>query len=184
MLQQVENNIEVKEAVGVFNSINDLDAAVEDLESSQFSRQDISVLGGTDKIEERFGGSSVNFKLLQDHPDAPRGISLRPEEKTIGAGFILAVPAYIFGCLAALAVNPAGSVVLLLAVALGSLFGATLGGGVLYILRRKMINSINEKIRKGGLLLWVRTAGPNRERIALDILKRNNGSHVHIHKIA
>lgn len=180
----MSDNTHLKEAVGIFSNINDLDAAVEDLESSHFARQDISVLGSTDKIEEKFGRRSIDYKQLQDHPDAPRGISLRPEEKTIAAGFMIGVPAYLGGCMAALAVNPATNLVLLSAVAIGSLIGAGIGGAATFMLRRRIMNNINEKIRKGGLLLWVRTGGPNREKIALDILKRNGGRHVHIHNIA
>ena len=86
--------------------------------------------------------------------------------------------------MAALAVNPATNLVLLSAVAIGSLIGAGIGGAATYLLRRRIMNNINEKIRNGGLLLWVRTGGPNREKVALDILKRNGGRHVHIHNIA
>jgi len=176
--------VTTREAVGVFDDLEKLDKAVSELEISKFARHDISVLGNKEKVEERFGQKNVKPEWLEDNPNAPRGISVRPEEKTIGASVMVGVPAYIGGCIAAIAVNPAPHLVLLGAVASGSVLGALIGGAIVFFLNQKITKRINRQIQKGGLLLWVRTPGPQREKIALDILRKHGARHVHLHDIS
>ena len=120
----------IRETVGVFNDVEMIDKAINELESTNFPRHDISVIANRKEVRKEFGQGSVAPELLEDNPKAPRGVHVRPEERTIGAGVIIGVPAYVTGCVAALLVNPASGPVLLGAVALGSLVGAALGGGV------------------------------------------------------
>lgn len=173
-----------REAVGIFDNQSKLDAAVAELELSEFAHHDISVLGDQETLEERFGSQAVNPERLEDNPEAPRGTYVHPEEKTIGASVIIGVPAYIFGCIAALFVNPASNFALLGAVTTGSLFGALLGGIVVYFLTQRLQNRTRRQIKKGGLLLWVHTPNHTKERRAMDILRRHGGRHVHVHSIA
>jgi len=173
-----------REAVAIFHDTDKLDAAVDELETSEFARHDISVLGNKEKVEERFGKDAVKPEWLEDNPNAPRGISIRPEERTIAASVMVGVPAYIGGCAGALAVNPASNIMLLGAVAVGSIIGALVGGAGVYAINNKITKRINRQISKGGLLLWVQTPDPEKEKTALDILRKQGGQHVHIHEIA
>lgn len=172
-----------REAVAVFNELKKLDEAVAELESEGFPRHSISVLGNKEKVNKRFGADAVRPEWLEDNPNAPRGISVRPEEKTIGASLIVAIPAYVGGCIGLLTVNPASNDVLLGAVTLGSLLGAAIGAAILSLIGIKLKDRINKQIRKGGLLLWVGTPEPEKEELALKVLRKNGGYHVHIHNI-
>lgn len=173
-----------REAVGIFDNQAKLDSAVAELELSEFAHHDISVLGDQDTLEERFGSDTVKPERLEDNPEAPRGTYVHPEEKTIGASVVVGIPAYIAGCIAALMVNPATHFALLGAVTTGSLFGALLGGAVVYFMKQRMQSRATRQIKKGGLLLWVRTPNSTKEKRALDILRRHGGRHVHVHSIA
>ncbi|MFP4314525.1 MAG: hypothetical protein ACLFR0_09420 [Alphaproteobacteria bacterium] len=175
-----ENNNElVKEAVGIFKSVDELDAAVEDLESSEFARQDISYY-----VSRKGAKPATDINHMAENPNLNRKSPLRYEEKMIGLGFMIAVPAYIFGCAAVLLVNPAPNATLLTALFAGSLFGALLGAILAFVLSKILMKPLKKQIQNGGLLLFVRTGGPRRETIALDILKRNGGRRVHLHEIA
>src|SRR5690606_11393020 len=79
---------EIREAVGVFDDQNQLDAAVAELEVTAFPRQDISVLS-QQQVQERFG-DDTRTEWFEDNPAAPRSVPLRPEERHIGAGVIIA----------------------------------------------------------------------------------------------
>lgn len=174
----------VKEAVGVFDSLENLDEAIRELEGSSFPRHSISVLGSRERVEEKFGAKSVNPKWLEDNPNAPRDISIRPEEKTIGASFIIGVPAYVFGCAAALMAHPASNIALFTAITAGSLIGAAIGGGAVFLIGQKLKKRIERQLQKGGLLLWVATPTIELEKIALKILRKYDAKHVHIHNIS
>ena len=172
------------EAVAVFDAPEKLDRAIRELEGSDFPRQSISVLANSEQVRERFGADAVDPEWLEDNDNTPRDISIRPEEKTIGASFLIGVPAYIFGCAAAIAYNPAPAPVLLAAITGGSIIGALIGVVLVYFIGLKMKKRIRKQIDKGGLLLWVTTPTAEKEKKALDILKKNNGLHTHIKRAA
>ena len=174
----------MREAVSVFNDQENLDAAIAELEVTAFSRQDISVLGPSKDVAMEYGSDTVNPSWLEDSPDAPRGISIRPEEKRVGAGFIIGVSAYAFGCVAALSASASSSIGLLAAITGGSLLGGAVGFIVMLAIGSRMCNRAERQVSKGGLLFWVRTPDTQRERIACDILRKHGGKHIHIHSIA
>lgn len=174
---------EIQETVGVFDSLEKLDLAVSELESTEFPRQDISVLGDAAAMRARFGDDAIRAEWLEDHPDVPRGVSVRPEERVIGGALLVGIPAYLCGCVGLLIASPASSLVLLGATALGSLIGAAIGGGILYVARAAFLRRIDRQISKGGLLLWVRTTGPRKQEAATTILNNCGARHVHVHSI-
>jgi hypothetical protein len=174
----------VREAVAVFHDLEQLNSAVDALESSQFARHEISVLGDREKVEEKFGEKAVNPAWVQDSPRTPRSVSIRPEEKMIGAAALIGIPAYFGGSIAAVLANPADNIILLSSVALGSVAGAAIGGALALLIRYQWRKQIEKQIDKGGLLLWVQTLGPRREKLALGILRNYGGRNAHIHEIA
>lgn len=173
----------IREAVGVFDDLSNMDKAIAELEGTAFPRHDISVLGDKDKLKERFGSRYVDTAWVEDNPYAPRKAPVRPEERTIGATLLIALPAYLFGCAGLLMVNPASSLVMLSAVALGSIVGAALGAVGVMFLRARMEKAVDAQVRSGGLVLWVRTPGPKREEKAKNIMSKHGARHVHAHNI-
>ena len=169
------------EAVGIFSSQQDIDAAIADLEAAMFPRHDISVIGSKAKMQDRFGSEALSPELLEDNPRAPKDASIRPEEKTIASTVIVGVPAYFAGCIAGVLVNPASAVVLIAAVTLGSVVGAAIGGSLLYGIKVYLDNRVQKQLDEGGLVLWVKTLKPGQERKAKAIMKEHGARDVHFH---
>lgn len=176
-------NLKIREAVGVFENQKDLDEAIAELESTAFPRQDISVLGGTGKIEKK-GGRSVSSQALEDDASAPRAISIRPEEKTIGAAVIIGGCAYAAGSVAAFMIGSESAAGLATALTLGSLAGGLAGAIIVLAIAWRMNNRIKKRISRGGLLLWVRTEGKKSEDLAQKILSKHGAKDIHIHSIS
>ena len=166
----------IREAVGVFDDPKELDEAVAELEVTAFPRHDISILGSD--------GESFSQKEHEDNPNASRGISIRPEEKSIGAGVLIGCCAYIAGCAVAIAAKATSGFAMLAAITGGSIAGAAVGAVIVLAIGRKIKARIEKKIRNGGLVLWVRIAEPENGKLALDIMRRHGGKHVHINRIA
>lgn len=171
---------QIREAVGIFDNQVNLDKAVSELEATEFPRHDISVLGTQSEVKEKFGSRTISPDKVENDMEAPRNISVRPEEKTIGGSVLVAVPAYLGGCAGLLAVNPASNFVMLVAVAVGSGLGVLLGATALMVIRQHLRKRIDKQIRKGGLLLWVKTLDAKREEKAKNILRKHGARHVHI----
>ena len=74
------------------------------------------------------------------------------------------------------------------AIATAAVAGGTIGGGIgaflANLIGQNHADYINEQLKHGGLLLWVRVWDEAREKKAVDILKRNSGTDVHVHEIA
>ena len=69
----------VREAVGVFGSANDLQAAIDELLSSGFHRADLSLLANEEAVNEKLGGGFANVRAVEDNPVVPRKAYVSPE---------------------------------------------------------------------------------------------------------
>ncbi|MCK6418294.1 MAG: hypothetical protein L6Q57_05065 [Alphaproteobacteria bacterium] len=172
---------ENREAVGIFDSQSHRDAAIAELEITAFPRHDISVLGSESELRRRYGTGGVPLHRLEDNAQAPRAVSIRPEEKIIARGFVIGICAYVGGCIVAIAAQTLNPLSLLAAIAAGSLAGAALGGLIAYLFGHYLQKQISRQIQKGGLLLWVRTGDAEKEKIAMKILRKHGARDVHVH---
>ena len=172
-----------REAVGVFLNIDDLQAAVRDLEGTAFPRQDISVMGSREELAQIFGNKTVDPHVAMESDDTPRSVLPRPEEKTIGTAAMVGIPAYVGAMGAALAGGAVAFPGLIAAAVIGGLGGGTLGAILAKIMGDRDLRHFEEQIERGGLLLWVRTPDREREEIAVRVMRARNGREVHIHEI-
>lgn len=170
----------IREAVAVFDSEENLDAAVAELGNAAFPRHDISVAG---RKEKSISGGTMTASELEDNPEAPRHVPVMPEEKNMGAAFIAGVCAYIGGCVAAYLFHTLPPLTLLAGITAGSLIGGTIGLAVVLTIRDVINNNIQRQIEKGGLVLWVHTVGAKAEETACAIMRKHGGRHVHVHNI-
>jgi hypothetical protein len=177
-----EDDSAIKEAVGLFKTVDDLQAAIRDLEGIAFPRQDISVMGKRKDLEKVFGSKTVCPELAMDHPETPRQAPSRPEEQTIGTAAIVGVPAYVGAMALAITAGAVTFPAMIGAAVIGGIGGGTLGAVLSKIWGGRYNRHIEEQIRKGGLLLWVRTPDKEKEELAKHILISNGGYDVHIHK--
>lgn len=171
----------IREAVAIFKDEKSLEEAVTELEMTAFARHDISVLGGKNDVERKFGEEAVSPTKVEDNPEAPRAAPIMAEERTLGGSALVCVTAYIGGCIGAVAANSTPEATLLVAIAAGSLLGGAIGGTAALLFRNLFKKHLEKQLEKGGLVLWVHTSGPATERMARAILKKHGGRHIHIH---
>lgn len=170
MLVEKTPEIMAREAVGVFDSEEDLQAAIDDLEMADFSRQDITVAGDVNKK------NGVPFARRETHV-TPEEYSL-VDGAIIGGGLllgmILAIPFYD-----AYATEYAPVFISLIGGGIG-LFFACLVANAYHNSRNK---EQRRKLRNMGLPLWVRTRNYVSEKRAYTIMRKHGGHHVQVHTV-
>lgn len=175
--------IGVPEAVGVFDSWETLQATMYDLLIAGFSRFDISMLANEDAVRERIGKRFWKSKELEDDPEAPRTAFVSEEaigelEGGIWGGFVFLGSAVAMSALLTPAATAAASVA---AAVIGGAPGAVIGGLIARRIGDRHKNYYAGQIERGGILLWVRCATPEKERLARQIMEGHSGRDVHVH---
>jgi hypothetical protein len=91
----------------------------------------------------------------------------------VGAGVLMGPVAAAGGTLAAIAA----------AAAVGGGIGGALGSLLARQIGTRHAQRIEEQLKHGGLLLWVRVWDVEGERRAVNILARHSGRDVHVHEL-
>jgi hypothetical protein len=174
----------IREVVGVFDSYDELEDAVEDLEIAGFDRAQINLLVHEDTVREKLG-DRVDIRRLEDDPRAPIENPVDRHEVAEGKAALTAGTA-LLGSLVALGFVVTAEIsipVLVLAAAIGGGAGGTIGGLLAKYLGDLRAREIEEQIRAGGLLLWVQVRDRDQEQKAIEILQRHGARDVHPHEI-
>jgi hypothetical protein len=181
-----EQRGEVREVVGVFDDLEGLQSAIDDLLTDGFDQATISVLAPETVVREAVGDESVSAENLRGDPATPRGAYIDPEARNeakaglIGALFYIGA---IGGAGMALAAGGTLGAAVAAALALGG------GGGVIGATLAQLIGSaeatwVKAQMSHGGLLLWARVWDDAKEKAAIDIMQKNGGQDVHAHSTA
>ena len=175
----------VHEAVGVFNDVDNLQAAWDELQSHGFMRHEISVLANDKTVGKKLHHIYKRVEEAEDDPAAPRTIFVPLESIGDAEGALIGTPLYIAGTATAAIVVASGGTLLsaiLAATATGAV-GATIGGVLASFVAKHHADYIQEQIDHGGLLLWVHLRSPDLEEKAKEILTKHTAHDVHIHEI-
>jgi hypothetical protein len=175
--------IRVPEAVGVFDTVETLQAAIYDLMIAGFSRHDISLLAEDKAIEEKLGQRFWRSDDLEDDPRTPRAAFVSEEaigelEGAIAGGFFF-IGSYV--AMAALLTPASTLAASIAAIAIGGGPAAVIGALLARRVGRHHKDYYAEQVKHGGLLLWVRTRDAERQRLAQDIMRGHSGRDVHVH---
>lgn len=178
-----EERHELREVVGLFDTVDTLQSAIDDLLTGGFDRSEISLLAEEDKVREKLGDTDVSADLLEDSPRAPRTPYIDSELLNIGKASIVGVLFYV-GAFIGAGVTLAWGLSLTSAIAVGLLTGGA--AGILGLLASKLVGDRQTKwaqsqLKHGGLLLWARVWNDERERAAMEIMRRHGGRDVHAH---
>jgi hypothetical protein len=182
---RAEQRSEAREVVGVFKSLDQLQAAIDDLMVSGFDRAQISLLASEDAVREKLGREYLPVSKLEDNPDTPRTEYVSPESRNeakaalIGGLFYLGVAGAAFATLAS---GGALATAIATAAVAGS-GGAFLGAALAQVLGFHEANWTEQQLEYGGLLLWARP-WEGSERTAIDIMRGSGGQDVHAHAVA
>jgi hypothetical protein len=173
----------VREAVAVFQTEKDMQAAIDDLLTHGFNRAEISLLASTKAVETKLGHSYRSVTELEDDPDAATIAYATIEAPGAAEGAVIATLAYL-GAVAAFVPVVAGGGALaaaLIAMGVGGGSGITIGALLARLIEKHHADYIADELSHGGLVLWVRTWNESDESSAIRILKAHSGVDVHVH---
>jgi hypothetical protein len=173
----------LREAVGLFDSEEDMQAAVDDLESHGFSNAAISRPAPPDEIEANLHHSVQNVGEIEDDASVPREAYVDRHSASERTMVTVLIPVYIALLIAAGIAASHGFTAMqgvVMSLSLGGI-GALGGGFFAYRFAHRRSERAQKERSWGGLLLWVRTGSPTQEQKAVSILKRNAGRDVHMH---
>jgi hypothetical protein len=174
---------QVREVVGVFDNLDRLQSAIDDLLTDGFDQTTISLLAPEKAVRERLGDAAAPAGALGDNPAAPRGVYVDPEARNEAKAGLIGALIYIGAVGGAGMVMAAGG-------ALGAAIAAALvlggGGGLIGATLAQLVGAaeatwLKDQMRHGGLLLWARVWDDSKEHTAIDIMRRNGGHDVHAH---
>jgi hypothetical protein len=175
--------INIPEAVGVFDSFEDLQQTFYDLRMVGFSRYDISLLADQKVLEEKLGKAYWRASDLEDDPNAPRAAFVSEEgigelEGGIAGGFFF-LGSYI--AMAAMLTAASTLAASIAAIAIGGAPAAVIGVLLARRVGKHHKDYYANQIEHGGILLWVRVRDKEREDLAVKIMAGHSGRDVHVH---
>ncbi len=173
----------MREAVGLFKTMVQLQDAVKELERTDFPRDALSVMGYHEDISSGLAKGLDKDAGPEEDPSLVLEAPVRPEEKTVGVGALISGGAYIGAIAVALAAGAVSIPSIIASAAIGGAGGATAAAILAKLLGDHFNEEIETQIQKGGLLLWVRTQDKDREDEACRILTNYGASHVRIHDL-
>ncbi|GHF30775.1 hypothetical protein GCM10017044_27700 [Kordiimonas sediminis] len=173
----------LREAVAVFTTMEDMQQAVDDLECHGFATAAMSRPKHPEIVETAIGHAVKSVRELEDDPEVPREAYTDPDSQMSGMMISLLVPTYVL-LLAGMVISVSyGFQIMQIAamtLAMG-LIGIGLGGMVAARLYRSIQNRRHHEEKLGGYLLWVRTGSRAQELSAMSSLKQHNALDVHMH---
>lgn len=173
----------IRETVGVFHDAAGLRKAADELMVAGFDRSELSMLGSRKAVEEKLGDASQGAANLEDNPRVPMQAYIGPDALVEAKAAIVGVPAFIGACAAAapaIAQGASTTAVIIWAV-IGAGAGLILGAISAKLMGNKTSAYLQNQIKSGGILLWVRTSTPERQQKASEIMKSAGATDVHVH---
>ena len=180
-----EEGNKIREAVGVFNTADALQEAIDELMSSGFDRAELSLLASEQAVEEKLGHHYEKVRDLEDDSTVPRAAYMSTESIGDAEGGLVGGLMYVGATAAAGAIVATGGTVAA-AIAAAALAGGA--GGLIGSVLAKWVGDhhahhLQEQLNHGGLLLWVRTWDSEDEKRAVEILAKHTGRDVHVHTL-
>jgi hypothetical protein len=175
----------IREAVGVFDDGERLEAAIDELLGSGFDRFELSLLAGQQAVEAELGHAYEKVGELEDDARVPRTAYVSTEAIGDAEGALIGGLMYVGavaagGAIVATGGTLAGAVV---AAAMAGGTGGLIGSALAKLIDYHHADHLAGQLERGGLLLWVRTRDALHEARALDILGRHSARDVHLHDI-
>jgi len=175
----------VREVVATFDSADALEQAVKNLQISGIDRADISLLSTEQTVTEKLGRHYKKVQELEDDPSTPQAAFVGSSDIAEGQGALIGIPLYI-GAVAGTAAVVASGGTLGFILAIAAAGGA--GGGAIGILAAKALGKhhakqLEEQLKRGGLLLWVRVRDKARQSDIETALLKAGGQNVHAHDL-
>ncbi|MBY0430632.1 MAG: general stress protein [Rhodospirillales bacterium] len=177
--------MEVCEAVGAFDDPQALERAVQDLLTSGFDHEDLSVLAGDGVVRKKLGHLYTSTIQAADDPQVPRTGYAEPESRTEGRGALAGMLGYVGAVIAGgltVATGGAAAAVIAAGVLAGGA-GTAVGLGLGRIMDQRIAAALHQQLERGGILLWVRAPTAESRDIATSLLAKHGAHHIHVHTV-
>jgi hypothetical protein len=173
------------EAVACFHDVQSFQAAIDDLLLAGFDHGDINVLAHEDTVTSKLGRRYNSTAEFEDDSEAPR-IGFVPIE-TIGnaEGAVIGAGVYLPAIAGSLLVVASGGTMLgaVAAAAVAGGAGGLIGAALARFIGHEHAKHLDQHLKRGGLIMWVRTPDAEHEGKALEILGRHSAHDVHLHQL-
>jgi hypothetical protein len=168
-LKELDGMSIIREAVALFDDPERLEQAVSALQGAGFDRADLSFLAHT--VLERRPDESLRLAESASTPrEAPITQTDIRQQRLLHTSMAATIAAF---AAAGFAVATGGATALAAAVAVAAAGGAGAAGALIGArLGNDEAAYFGEQLARGGVLLWVRPAGPDAEARAAEILRR------------
>jgi hypothetical protein len=171
----------VREAVAYFHDAEALFGAISALESHGFDRAELSLLARESLLEGRLRTGYADIHAAEDDPHAAR-------QPVVDDTDVRQVRTLATGVAGAVAAQAAAGVTLLTGGIAAAALAALAAGGFAAALTTSLGRQagrgeqefLAEQLARGGIILWVKTPTPAKERAAAAILTEHGGTEVHI----
>lgn len=179
----IEGPAQIREAVAYFDTAEELESAIDELLTSGFNRAEISLLATEKAVEEKMHHKYRKVSELEDDPEVPRASYIPTESIGAADGALIFTPLYVAAVSAIGAIVASGGSLLAVIVGAAAAGGAggALGGIFAKLVGDHRAQYIEDQLKHGGMLLWVRTWDKADEARAVEILDRHSGHDVHVH---
>ena len=174
-----------RQAVGVFDNAESLEAAVDELEISGFNRAAISVLASDKTVKDRLGRLYRSVAEIMDDPRAPLAAFTSTDSRVGAEAAAVGVPLFIGGIAGGLAVVASGGALaaaFAAAIAVGAA-GAGIGGLLARVISQRHVDRVGQQLAQGGLVLWVGVRDDATAARALEMLIKGGARDAHLHEI-
>jgi len=183
--EPIETVYKVREAVALFVNEDALENAADKLMQAAVSRVDISILA-TDKAVE--GTLSRHYRRasgLEDNPSVKQRAFVSSDSIVEGQAALFGIPIYIGTMAGTAAVVASGGALgfILMAAAAGGMAGGAIGAMAANALGDHHAKVVEDQLKHGGLLLWVRLREGVSEKEIQGILEKAGGKDVHVHEL-
>jgi hypothetical protein len=185
MAQRIGRETRLREAVGIFNSPQDVEHVVRDLMTVGFDRADISILATEETVRDKLGRYYQDTHAAADDPRAPRQSWAEPESRAVGQTALTGVLGYI-GAVTAGGVAFATGGAAALVIAAGVIGGGVSGGigfGLGRLIDDEVADSLETQLEHGGIVVWVKVEDEDEASTAGAVLTRHAAQDVHVHDI-
>lgn len=170
----------IREVIALFDDEEKLLETIDELEGKGFDRSEISIMPAMKEVEEALGRQVDDIYEVTGNPNTPRSFHIDYASWGDAQGILIGAPFFAgaFGVSIFAAVN--GLTILdtiLMAVLTGGV-GALLGFMILFLIKKRHKEQIEDQISRGGLAMWVHVRDNAHARRALRIFNRHHAHDV------
>ena len=176
----------VREVVGVVHDRQQLECLAERLTLAGFNRADIDLLASRDAILQKLHTLYLDPVAAAEAPDMPRRALVTRDDATTTTALVFGTLISIGSLGAALPVLASGGAVA--AAVAAAVAGGAGASALAKVIRDRILQkgeevNIENDLRLGGLVVFVRVRSPEREAAALAIMRECGAQNVHVHEV-